>query len=245
MKKLLIICSILISLFVAPVYARTEVIFNSTQDNGIQHVIISGKDEAGNQLWTRELYDNVGQMLWIRDLGEHNGRYYYNERGTLICIDPETGNELWRHEGYNMLIQSLECDKNGYLYLSGSWGQVLYVVSDSGEKIGEISEIDGGQHCEGNLWVCEDGSVNIEMLNGSAKDRRIIKVNPAAYGLEIPNNTCQVNGWELVADLGERAESGQCGDEIYWWYTTSGDILIYGDGDVWSYSQDEDRKSVV
>ena len=104
-----------------------------------EYAQITGVGESGEILWdyTTDQYESA-QMYQTSEIGRTADRYYFCENGTVVALDPNTGEVLWKNadfDGAPAQDQSCLIDENGTVYLCGYLGPDFYAVDADGNTI--------------------------------------------------------------------------------------------------------------
>lgn len=104
-----------------------------------EYAQITGVGESGEILWdyTTDQYE-VAQMSLTSEIGRTSDRYYFCENGTVVALDPNTGEVLWKNadfDGAPAQDQSCLIDDDGTVYLCGYLGPDFYAVDADGNTI--------------------------------------------------------------------------------------------------------------
>ena len=138
-----------------PASARVTRVTELTRKSGIEYasqngydamgyqVTFAGKDDAGNIIWKYQTEVCPTTELECADLlGLHGERVYLTDNAVLVCLDANTGKELWR--GGSFGSPSCAFDPNGSIYICGYYGDSLYKYDKDGRFCFSSSLNNGG-----------------------------------------------------------------------------------------------------
>ena len=104
----------------------------------------SGKISAtykGEEIWSKTTGSYpVSQLDTVKGLSKYNKKYYYVEKGSIVCVDLATGDELWRNSEFlgSPAEWAYGFGGDGTLYISGYLGPDLFVCSPDGKTVQNI-----------------------------------------------------------------------------------------------------------
>lgn len=104
-----------------------------------EYAQITAVGESGEILWdyTTDQYE-VAQMSVTSEIGRTSDRYYFCENGTVVALNPNTGEVLWKNADFNgapAQPQSCLIDEDGTVYLCGYLGPDFYAVDADGNSL--------------------------------------------------------------------------------------------------------------
>ena len=104
-----------------------------------EYAQITGVGNSGEVLWeyTTDQFESA-QMYLTSEVGRTEDRYYFCENGTVVALDPQTGEVLWKNadfDGAPAQDQSCLIEENGTVYLCGYLGPDFYAVDADGNTI--------------------------------------------------------------------------------------------------------------
>jgi hypothetical protein len=123
----------------------------------------------------------VGQVDTIQEIGLGPAGYLFLEEGSIYCLDPDTGEMLWKNEDFGGAGASWGFDDAGNLYLTGYFEPWLFGVDRSGKTLADYRTMptyyeEAGFYWPASLSVEDDGTVHIRYHSND----RILGIDPSA-----------------------------------------------------------------
>lgn len=109
-------------------------------ESGIKvYAVIQGLNENGKTIWTRKTDSYTGaQLSPVEEVYQTASRYVYAERGTLLCLDVQTGKVLWENRDFGG-AGAVVCEgSDGTLYLAGYFSPHFFAVDKDGDTLCRI-----------------------------------------------------------------------------------------------------------
>lgn len=108
-----------------------------------EYAEINGIGSDGEILWnyTTDHFE-AAQMYQTSEIGRGPDRYYFCESGTVVALDPQTGEVLWKNSEFNGApAQDRSCliDDDGTVYLCGYLGPDFFAVDADGNTLCKTS----------------------------------------------------------------------------------------------------------
>lgn len=116
------------------------------RNNDVAYHQIIGRDQNGCPVWSYSSnhYERQ-QCITVSEIGQDRDHYYFTEGGTIIALDVDTGNVLWKNTDFQGYAPRSCIGKDGRIYLSGLEGPAFFAVSAEGETLNRISSFE--PHC--------------------------------------------------------------------------------------------------
>lgn len=101
--------------------------------------VIKGVDADGRTVWqhTTNKY-SMTELQLLQEIGRYDSMYFYNECGTVVALDVETGSVVWKNESFQGASISSFIDQDGTIFLCGYYGPDLCVISNNGSTIKRV-----------------------------------------------------------------------------------------------------------
>jgi len=100
---------------------------------------VTGYDKDGGTVWTYKTPPMEDLMLdRVDDIGQKGSAYYFVEDGSVVALDVQTGNVLWRNgdfKGYGSASAMGDA-----IYLCGFFGPDFYAISYDGKTLARIEQ---------------------------------------------------------------------------------------------------------
>lgn len=120
----------------------TREIDRDVPSGGGEYAVITGYDAEGNAVWSVETPRFViTELTSVIELGQRDGRYYYVEDTTVVCLDAQTGTRLWENSDFAGRAEGFAFGDSA-LYLCGYYGPDFFAVSYTGETLARIEQFD-------------------------------------------------------------------------------------------------------
>lgn len=120
----------------------TREIDRDVPSGGGEYAVITGYDAEGNAVWSVETPRFVmTELTSVIELGQRDGRYYYVEDTTVVCLDAQTGTRLWENSDFAGRAEGFAFGDSA-LYLCGYYGPDFFAVSYTGETLTRIEQFD-------------------------------------------------------------------------------------------------------
>lgn len=124
-------------------YSSVTIKMNISYDENTykETATVYAQDKEGNTIWNRETgaYD-VAQLESFSEIGKKDSKYYYTEGGTVVALDVETGNVLWKNSDFGGYSVKYVFAENS-MYLCGFFGPDFFEVSYDGATVKRIETI--------------------------------------------------------------------------------------------------------
>ena len=209
------------------------------------YMIITALDKNKNIVWKYETAkDYVAQYDTIELFGENNNIVYLNELGTIIALEKETGNVLWKNDEYKGVGSYYVFDEDGYLYLTSTTSPRLFVVSPEGKTVNKISLLED----QDLIWPSEikitDGyNLRIVYPSHAIEDAEVN--NELIMDIrDVKNNNNSVISKETVAEF-DHTQIGGFEDVKTFELNTNGEVTIIFEPDTELSKKYTDAKTVI
>lgn len=139
----------------APYYARDEITFTRryVKDEAagcLEYAVIAKYGETGIALWeyTTDAYP-AGEGFRISEAEANwrsfdDGRYYFSENGTLVALDKNTGEVVWKNEDFGGTAAACYTVEDGTTYFCGYTGPYYFAVDANGRTLNRIESFGEG-----------------------------------------------------------------------------------------------------
>lgn len=109
-----------------------QIVLEDEYEDGKEIATITAYSETGDELWKKDIgpYDAV-QASRISEIGMANGMHYYIDDGTLVTLDPVTGNIIWENPDVGSGM-GFAFDTDGTLYFCTYLQGTLFRISKDG-----------------------------------------------------------------------------------------------------------------
>ncbi len=140
-----------------------DIRFSRFEEQGKEYAVITGINSTGGVQWTyRTMRSDMTELTHMEEIGRTNGLYYFNERGTIVALDPDSGEVVWKNEEFGGCSISFDFAPNGDLFLCGYYGPDFFRVDANGKTIKRIQKVDERYFWPSELWY-RGGYVEITM----------------------------------------------------------------------------------
>ena len=100
-------------------------------------------DAQGNTLWTYvtpERQDR-GQMNGIKIISYINDMFLFDDNGTIVALNAETGRQLWTRSDFGAVLGPWDVGVDGTIYLAGIYEPDLYVLNEQGKLLKKVKSV--------------------------------------------------------------------------------------------------------
>jgi len=181
--------------------ADVSVRFEHTEHGLEEYAVITGFDSRGNAIWryTTGKYD-MAQMARVSAIGRYQDTYLFNEDGTIVALDVNTGMAKWKNPDFvgSPLDESCYCFGNdGTLYVCGYLGPDFYAVDINGKTLGRIESFDSSY-----FWACkiQKDSKNIVAVSLEGSDSGYAEKNPYVFYVDLNDLSYSQSINDLIID---------------------------------------------
>lgn len=137
-------------------FASNVVLKNMSGSGGNEYAVITAKDYSGTTIWEHTTNSYlVTEASQIDEIGRYGDAYYYHEGGTIVALDLQTGNILWRNSDFDGIGIKAVLGED-VIYACGYNGPVFYALSTSGKTMARITEFDGGYRRPTDIKLMSD-----------------------------------------------------------------------------------------
>lgn len=163
--------------------------FETKEDDGIESGVITGFDDAGEELWSYQTGEyELAQYAALDEIGVYGSTFYFVEAGTVTALNLKDGSILWKNEGFEGSPSAHTFDENGTLYLCGYLSPDLYVIDESGKTVHETVTFDDAYFWPSDITV--DGKyarISMDAHPDQIKDEdSVIVVDLSDYTYKLP-----------------------------------------------------------
>lgn len=118
----------------APV--QVEVLFERFFDAGQEYATLTGVDNSGAIVWqyTTDAYD-AAQLNRTSNIGSWEDRHYFVEDGSVVALDIQTGDVLWKNADFGGSPAGEEAcliTKDGTAFVTGYFGPDVIIIDANG-----------------------------------------------------------------------------------------------------------------
>lgn len=137
------------------------------QGSTIEQATIIATDANGNMLWSyqTESYP-AAQVKRIKEIGLYGDTYYFCEDGTITALEAHTGKSVWTNSDFGGSPSGWDFDEEGNLYICGSLGPDLFVMSKEGATILREANLPIDYFEPVKLNVVEKNKIIINFIGG-------------------------------------------------------------------------------
>lgn len=134
--------------------------------------IITGFAEDGTEVWKYEAekyprYD----FPEMSEIGTHGNMFYFKNRGMLMAFEVATGKIRWETNWRSSSVVNYAFDKEENMYLTGSSGPDLLIISPQGDELKRIDSLDGDYYWPCNIeWIDDYVFITYEGYSDLAYD---------------------------------------------------------------------------
>lgn len=179
----------------------TREIDRDVPSGGGEYAVITGYDAEGNAVWSVETPRFVmTELTSVIELGQRDGRYYYVEDTTVVCLDAQTGTRLWENSDFAGRAEGFAFGDSA-LYLCGYYGPDFFAVSYTGETLTRIEQFDPNYY-----WASE-----IELRG----DQALVYLHGGTPNYDDPMIFCVDLHTYAVSSESDAAPTGQSFAEQY------------------------------
>ncbi len=179
----------------------TREIDRDVPSGGDEYAVITGYDAEGNAVWSVETPRFVmTELTSVIELGQRDGRYYYVEDTTVVCLDAQTGTRLWENSDFAGRAEGFAFGDSA-LYLCGYYGPDFFAVSYTGETLTRIEQFDPNYY-----WASE-----IELRG----DQALVYLHGGTPNYDDPMIFCVDLHTYAVSSESDAAPTGQSFAEQY------------------------------
>lgn len=140
-----------------------DIRFARFEEQNMEYAVITGVNSAGETQWTyTTIKSGMTELTQMEEIGLVNGLYYFNEVGTVVVLDPESGEVVWKNGEFGGCSISYDFSKSGDLFLSGYYGLDFFWVDANGKTVRRVERIDTRYFWPDKIR-CWDGYVEITM----------------------------------------------------------------------------------
>ncbi len=155
---------------------------------GMGVAVVTAADANGNTVWQYQSpeYNTLVELSVFTDLGRLDDAYYLIENGTVVALDAETGDVLWKNDDFNgsPALDAWAFGDDG-LFLTGYYGPAFYLVSYDGKTQGRIEKFaDLNDVTEVNLWPYQVEPGDGYALVYYGDDSPVVE-NPTIYRVDL------------------------------------------------------------
>ncbi len=120
-----------------------EIRFDRFEEQGVEYAVITGVNSANEVQWTyTTIRSDMTELTQMEEIGLENGLYYFNERGTIVALEPDSGKVVWKNDEFGGCSISYDFGENGDLFLSGYYGPDFFWVNANGKTVKRIENVD-------------------------------------------------------------------------------------------------------
>lgn len=120
----------------------TEVTFDIQLQNEEEYAVLTGLTDRGEVVWSYETeHYQIAQLYTVGDIGLYNDMYYYVESGSVITINPQNGEQIWKNDDFRGSISGHDFDEKGTLYICGYFGPDLTAIDVEGNTVYRQEEL--------------------------------------------------------------------------------------------------------
>lgn len=185
---------------------------------------ITAYDKDHNMVWE---YGTDGYPLTenecLADIGEDGDHYYFNECGTVVALDRNTGEVLWKNDDFVGVGGDSAIGDDGVLYLCGYQGPDFCAVDPDGTTIKRIESF-GEYYAMAHKIRCKDDHVEVSLEagpDGWSEDGYTFSVSLDDYSVEL------IDKPDMVLD-GIWSTNGQSRSEQYTMEISGEDVAFSG-----------------
>lgn len=82
--------------------------------------------------------------------------YYFNESGTIIALDPDSGNVIWKNDEFGGASICFAFAENGDIFVAGFYGPDLCWIDRDGKTVRRTESIDDRYYWPSNIRIRTD-----------------------------------------------------------------------------------------
>ena len=124
-----------------------------------EKALFTGRDENGGAVWEREFSTEYRtELTLIQEIGLWQDRYYFNSKGTVVCLSLTDGATLWENAEFGgASISGLIDERNGNVYLCGWYGPDFFACDAEGKTLSKFESAAGDFYWPGDMaWSGEN-----------------------------------------------------------------------------------------
>lgn len=108
-----------------------------------EYAVITATNTNGDPVWqyTTQTFENT-ELPRVEEIGIANGAYYFNESGTIVALDLNSGKIVWKNSEFCGAFISFAFNENGDLFLAGYYGPDFFWIDAEGKTVKRIDKID-------------------------------------------------------------------------------------------------------
>lgn len=159
---------------------RFERNYGNYEGRPCENCVVTAYDAQGEELWTRRSDDyDVTELDRCGEVGLASYGYLYVEGGSVVCLDPKTGEEIWRNAEFRGAGATSCFDQKERLCLSGFYGPELFIVDRDGKTCADMTKVVPD---DSYFWTTiagfEDGRIVLEYEAGNEERGATVLVDP-------------------------------------------------------------------
>lgn len=134
-----------------------DIRFLRIEERDIEYAEISGMSSDGSIQWTYNTPKfERAELTRVEEIGLKNDMYYFNESGTIIALDPDNGNVIWKNDEFGGASLCFAFAEDGDLFVAGFYGPDFCWIDRDGKTIKRIEIIDDRYYWPGKIHVIND-----------------------------------------------------------------------------------------
>lgn len=128
--------------------------------------VLTAYNKDSDALWQYKTDEyNESELESITEIGEYNGMYIFNECGTIVALDAQNGNTIWKNSDFEGRSAAGIIDESGNIFACGYYGPDFFAVDSKGNTLGKIQRFDKDYSWPESISK-ENGKVKIVMTQG-------------------------------------------------------------------------------
>ena len=131
-----------------------------------EYATIKGYNRAGDVVWQYETERFVGTELpSVVPIGEKDDCYYFVENTSVVCLDKQTGEVLWKNDDLDARASGSVLGETA-IYLCCRYHPSFYAVSYSGQTLARIEQFDPDYTAFAYKMELQDDRIAVYMEGG-------------------------------------------------------------------------------
>lgn len=154
--------------------------FRDMDERPYEYGIVTAYDAEGRVLWSHQSdFFDVTELDSCVGIGPASYGYLVVEGYSVVCLDLQTGEELWRNRDFLGGGATFCFDEEERLCLSGYYGPELLILDQNGKTVARYEKLTENQDL---FWTTikgfEDGRILIEYDSGCGRPGSTAIVDP-------------------------------------------------------------------